>query len=179
MRFLVVLAINVAAVVSTAQETSYLLAPGQAGDVRIDSSAQSVYGILPREQRRLVDLELEGYLTPALAVTLPGSETDGGIVAELWIRNGALRVHRIWVSDPVMKTAEGIGVGSTMAELRSTYEVTGIGYGEGAVFAVVESLSMSFELDWRQVEPSVVMAGDASRVPDQTPIVRVLVLDPS
>ena len=131
MRFLVVLAISVVALVSTAQETSYLLAPGQAGDVRIGSSAQSVYGLFPREQRRLVDLELEGYLTPALAVTLPESETDGGIVAELWIRNGALLVYRIWVSDPVMKTAEGIGVGSTMAELRSTYEGGGPGLLDG------------------------------------------------
>ena len=176
MRFPLVLAVFLTSLVATAQESPHLIAPGQAGNVRIGDYASSVYRLYPREQRRLFDLELEGSLTPALALTLSGSETEGGIVAELWIRNNALVVYRIQVRDPVMKTAEGIGVGSTMAELRSAYqEVDDIAsFGEPGIYVVVESLGFSFELDLSAI--SSMRAGDP--VPDETTIIGVLINNP-
>ena len=81
-------------------------------------------------------------------------------------------VTRIKISDPALKTAEGIRVGSSMADLRSTYEIAHIGYGEGSSFAIVESLAASFELDQSRIELSQVT--DPNEVPDNVRIVRIL-----
>jgi len=45
------------------------------------------------------------------------------------------------------RTKEGIGIGSTFGELGSKYTIDWIGSGEGSVFARVETLAISFELD--------------------------------
>lgn len=119
----------------------------RAGPVSIGADAQAVYASFPRDRRKLIDLELEGHLSPALALTIAGSDVRDGLIAELAASDEELVVWRIQVHDPTLRTAEGIGVGSTIGELREAYEISGVTTGEGRLFVTVEDLSASFELD--------------------------------
>lgn len=119
----------------------------RAGPVRIEADAQTVYASFPRDQRRLIDLELEGHLTPALALSVAGSDMREGLIAELAASSRGLIVWRIHVRDPILKTSKGIAVGSTVGDLREAYEISGVGSGEGRLFVMAEELNVSFELD--------------------------------
>jgi hypothetical protein len=116
------------------------------GPVSIGASAESIsrhFG----DRARLVDLKLEGHLSPALEIKLFGSQLVTSIVAEIGAANNELVVTRIHVFDPGVRTKDGIGVGSTYEELRSRYSVAWVGSGEGGFFARVETLGISFQLD--------------------------------
>ena len=69
------------------------------------------------------------------------------VIAEISPSNNQLVVTRIRVFDPRLRTKEGIGIGSTYADLRSRYSVDWVASGEGDSFARVESLGISFMLD--------------------------------
>ena len=58
----------------SAQQGPFVIRRHQVGPVAIGASAESIYEAFPAERRRLVDLELEGFLTPALELTLAGSK---------------------------------------------------------------------------------------------------------
>jgi hypothetical protein len=144
------------------------------GPVSIGSSAQVVYAEF-RGRSRLVDLALEGHLSPALELTFPETGLDGGVVAELIPRENDLVVWRIAVTSPNVRTEKGIGVGSTVGELRSNYPITGVGSGEGRVFIRVDELSASFELDRSGAGGDRLwQIRDPRQVPGQTKIISVL-----
>jgi hypothetical protein len=126
--------------------SSVIIRQHQVGPVLIGASAQSIYAAF-RGRSRLIDLALEGHLTPALELSFPEAFVDGGVVAELVPRDNDLVVWRIAVTNPNVRTEKGIGVGSSVAQLRSAYRTTGVGSGEGKVFVRVEELGASFQLD--------------------------------
>lgn len=135
------------------------------GPVSIGASAESVYQEFS-DRARLVDLKLEGHLTPALEIKLFGSQLTPSVIAEIGPAGNTLVVTRINVFDPGLRTKDGIGVGSTYDELRSRYAVDWVGSGEGRVFARVEALGISFQLDtsgppplWSIREPGQVPSG--------------------
>ena len=118
----------------------------QVGQVVIGKPAEDVYEAFPAERRRLVDLGLEGQLSPALEFTFPGTTRTNGVVAELECQRG-LMVSRIFVRDPAFRTAKGVGVGSSVGELRAAYRLDSVVSGEGTVGIRVEELSATFEID--------------------------------
>lgn len=125
---------------------SVVIRKHEVGPVSIGTSAQAVYSMF-RGRNRLVDLALEGHLTPALELSFPETRFNGGVVAELVPKGNGLVVWRIAVTNPNVRTEKGIGVGSSVGELRSHYAIAGVGSGEGRVFVRVDELSASFELD--------------------------------
>ena len=159
------------------QDEDFLIGRHQAGPVTIGADAYLLYEAFPRDRRQLIDLALEGRLSPALALTLPGSEFSGGVVAELIPSGNVLLVFRISVFDPMLRTAEGIGVGSTVGALRAKYKLDVVGTGEGRVFIDVDELSASFEIDQSQLgDKELWRVRDPQEIPDSTKIVRVLLI---
>jgi hypothetical protein len=127
-------------------QSSVIIRQHQVGPVLIGASAQSIYAAF-RGRSRLIDLAVEGHLTPALELSFPETLVNGGVVAELVPRRNDLVVWRIAVTNPNVRTVKGLGVGSSVAQLRSAYRTTGVGSGEGRVFVMVEELGASFGLD--------------------------------
>jgi hypothetical protein len=116
------------------------------GSVAIGAPAESIYREF-RDRARLIDLKLEGHLSPALELKLFGSQLVASMIAEIGPADNRLVVTRIHVIDPSLRTKDGVGVGSTYEELRLRYSIDWVGDGEGGFFARVESLGISFQLD--------------------------------
>jgi hypothetical protein len=144
------------------------------GDVVIGQDAQRLYEAFPSGRRQLVDLGLEGFLSPALLLRLPGTARRDAVVAELVCQKG-LVVWRIEVRDAALKTTKGVGVGSTVGQLRAAYRLGNVVSGEGNVAVRVEELSASFMLD--QTAPGgdrLSRIRDADAIPDSVRIRSVL-----
>ena len=142
------------------------------GPVSIGAAADAVYREFG-DRARLVDLKLEGNLSPALELKLYRAQLTASLIVELSAAGNQLVVWRINVIDPALRTADGIGVGSTYGELRSKYTVDWIGSGEGNVFARVEALGISFQLD-TSGPMRLSSVRDPSKVPTDIRIVSML-----
>ena len=142
---------------------------GRVGDVVIGADADDVYSKFG-ERVRLVDLKLEGMLSPALEIT-QASSAKPSIIAEIEPVQNRLVVTRIQVLDPALRTTAGIGVGSTYGELRSRYRVDRVEMGETGPYVRVEALGISFQLDGRAFTD---LSSLRAKVPDGVRIVSLL-----
>ena len=131
---------------AAAQRETIVVERSRVGSIAIGAEADSIVREFG-DRARLVDLKLEGMLCPALELKRAVTQAGASVVAEIGPAGNRLIVTRIHVLDPALRTSEGIGVGSTFAELRSRYRVDWVRSGEGGFYARVDSLAMSFSLD--------------------------------
>jgi hypothetical protein len=156
--------------------SEFLLTPGRAGQLEVGLSIDEVYRIVGRERTQLIDLYREGMFDPALEIRLQGSTVQPAMIVPVreWPCS-AWSVQGIDIRDPRFRTAEGIGVGSTLAEVSRTYAVT-VSNEEGP-HAWAEAIQMVFGLDDASLAPttkvkSVWLPGDPvairkARCPDR------------
>jgi len=163
------------------QSAEFRLVAGRAGGVEIGLPVDDLYRLVGRENTRLVDLFREGMFDPALEIRLPGSPVAPAMIVP--VREWpcvAWSVQGIEVRDPRFHTAAGIGVGSTLADIRRHYKVT-VSEEEGA-HAVAKEEGMTFNFDDRSFAPtakvkSVWIYGDPvavrkTRCPERGPLGR-------
>ena len=145
---------------------------GRVGSVTIGALAENIYGEFG-DRARLIDLKLEGQLSPALEIKFFGAQATASLVAEIRPSDNKLVVTRIQIFDPRLRTKDGIGIGSTYADLRSKYSVDWVGWGEGDFVARVEAIGISFTLDLSGV-PDAHTIRNPARVPPDARVVGML-----
>jgi hypothetical protein len=148
----IVLAMFLALHSAPALQGTMIVERSRVGPVVLGATAESIYQEFG-DRARLIDLKLEGMLSPALELKLFGAQLVASLIAEIGPVNNRLVVTRIRVVDPSLRTKDGIGVGSTYMELRSRYSIDWVRPGEGTFVARAEALGISFELDTSGPKP--------------------------
>jgi hypothetical protein len=130
---------------SSPQTENFLVDAGRAGRFEVGMPIDSVYLLVDRKQTRLVDLQLEGEFTPAMEIRLPGAPVPASLVAQIreWPCN-TFAISGIMVLDPRFRTAEGVGVGATLRDLRRQYSLS-LSQEEGS-HAIVLKKHLTFDL---------------------------------
>lgn len=104
-----------------AQSNDWLVTQTRAGKIRLGMTVDELYDAYGKDYVRLVDLFAEGMFTPA--VRLYTDPTSDEPIAEALINQfcGQFRLTRIVVLGPQFKMREGLGVGSTVAQVRRRF----------------------------------------------------------
>lgn len=157
-------------------DNDFLLSKHKAGSIEVGMPIGALYAVYDRELTRLIDLYLEGMFSPALEIYLKGKgkKKKPSMIVEIgcgedWI------ITRINVYDKKFKTSKGIGVGSTLGDIRKSYKVDSIGFGEGPLFVLVEEMEMSFALNIVKVPPKWYKTKDQNLIPDNAKVGYVVV----
>jgi hypothetical protein len=129
---------------STASTDDFLLERHRAGRIIVGMPEAAIYQIYSPKITKKVDLQLEGTPTPAVQVFLTKDQSTPSLV--ILLDDPQTGVYSIDVRDSRFKTRDGIGVGSSLGQLRKTKTKLFITDGEGAIVAVAEDLGMSFFL---------------------------------
>ncbi len=108
---------------------AWVVERGRVGPVVLGASAHDVYQQF-RDRVKLVDLRLEGMLSPALELKRFSQHAAPSVIAELAVLRNQLVIYRIQVADATIRTSTGIGIGSTFAELRAVHAVDHIVAGQ-------------------------------------------------
>jgi hypothetical protein len=134
------------------QRANFMMGRGYVGDLKVGMRGDEVVTLFGKERVREVDLPTENpeserafevrldelnAAAPSLVVRLDPATARAMPLHER-------RVRGIDVSDARFRTADGLGVGSTMRQISARHRVQ-VGYGEGTLKAVVESLGMTFD----------------------------------
>ena len=159
-----VIATSISVVAQTTRDSipsSFLLTAGRAGSFELGMTVDQLIAQVGREHVRLVATFPEGMFQPELEVDLPGFPTGPALVAPIreW-PCGQFALWSISVHDPRFRTATGLGVGSTLGDLRRHYPGVTVTHidADGGPSVVITELGLTFGME------SVPVYADASRV---------------
>jgi hypothetical protein len=167
------LALLSGAVRSDAQD-NHLLEKNRAGQIEIGMTIDELHTRYEPSSTKLIATYVEGMFAPVLEIYPRGAAKKGRSPLVIAIdKDREWIVDSIQVNDARFRTAEGIGVGSTLGDIRKAYTVKWIDFGEGKLYANVDEIGMSFELDFTQPPPEWYERRDQRLIPDRAKVVSV------
>jgi hypothetical protein len=147
------------------------IAPGQVGPIKIGMPVARLRQVLPAGQVREVAITREGQGNKAYQI---GGEEGGVLVEEKCAP--ACQVWRVQVKDPAYRTAENLGIGSTLGEVKKHYPISYLGAGETEIVAVSAQKKITFMLDVSQLPAQNVPRLNLQNTPDSVKVLGMLVL---
>ncbi len=146
-----------------AQTDSLRIREDRVENVVMGMSIDSLYLAVGRERTRLIDRFREGLFDPALEIRMSSPASAPTMIVEVLFSACGARVGRIEVYDPRYRTASGLHVGSTLAEVQREHPVT-ISHEEG-LRAYSATLPFTFELARAQPDAQVLAIALYRRAP--------------
>lgn len=142
-----------------APSAEFIVRPGAAGNLELGQTVDHLYKQFGHERIRLHATFPEGMFQPVLEIRLAANDPGPALV----VRVGEwpcpeYRVTGISVLDRRFRTAHGLGVGSTFADIRKLHPKARKGWGESQRVVVVEEAGVTF-----MIEPDDAL-GDAAVV---------------
>ncbi len=158
------LSIIVLSSAAKADDAKFELKKGSIGRISVNDPISTTQKAYSQNQIKKSTIELEGETDDTLEIRLEPKSKQPDLV----VRKNGIIVH-----SPKFKTASGLGVGSTVADIRKIYKVNSFVIDEGCNCIVIDELKMSFSLkDSEAVEKA---RGDLKKVPVSTPVVSIWV----
>jgi hypothetical protein len=161
-----------------AVDGQFVLAKGRAGTIHAGMTIDELYAAVGRNRTKLVDQYGEGFFTPVIEIySGQGGKTKPSLIAQIVGQHPNFLVGSITVYDVGFKTELGVGVGSTLDDIRHNYKVDWISFGEGMLFARVEQIGMSFALDYSHPPPEWYKTQDQTLIPGGAKVVVIFLAD--
>jgi hypothetical protein len=154
-----------------AADSRYRVGPGQVGAIKTGMPTADLEQVIPAGQLRETSIHLEGQAYKAYEVNLHG----GGVLVEETCDPACL-VWRIQVRNPAYRTAEGLGVGSSLGEVKKHYPISFLGSGETEIVAVSNQKKITFMLDVSHLPPQQVPWLNLQNTPDSVKVLGMLIL---
>jgi hypothetical protein len=155
-------------------QDNHLLEKNRAGQVEIGMTIDELHTRYEPSSTKLVATYVEGMFAPVLELYAKGAAKKGRPPLVIAIdKDREWVVGSIQVNDARFRTAKGIGVGSTLGDIRKAYAVKWIDFGEGPLYANVDEISMSFALDLAQPPSEWYKTKDQRLIPDGAKVVSV------
>ena len=159
-------------------QDGFLLSKNKAGEIEIGMTIDALHTKYESRLTKLTAQYAEGMFSPLLEIYLNGKPHNVGPSITVAIdKENDWIVSGIFVKDKRFKTSKGISIGSTLGEIRKTYKVSWIDFGEGPLFANVEDLGISFELDFSKPSDEWYRTRNQSLIPDSARVVSIFVYD--
>jgi hypothetical protein len=129
----------------SAQSSEWLLSASRADRIVLGMTVDQLYAAYGRDNVKLVDLYGEGMFTPALQVFKPSDRGAPFAVALINQICGNFRVTGFTAYSPMLRTVDGLGVGSTVAEVRKRFPSAELNREEGPSL-ILEKVQMTFAI---------------------------------
>ena len=155
--------------------SSWQITKGQIGPIRVGMPVTEMRKQVPAQLLKEVPITREGKGYKAYEIRQSGADTKAGLLVEE-ICEPDCKVWRIQVQNPAYKTKEGLGIGSTLADVKKHYKLSFLGAGETEIVAVSDDAKLTFMLDVSNVPPKEVPRLNLKNTPDSTPVIGMLVL---
>jgi hypothetical protein len=160
---------------SSGQTGADVIQNRQVGPVKINMPVTDLKKVIPANQLKEVKVTREGHAYKAYQIKKNASDAQPGLQAEE-ICEPNCRVSRVQVLDSTYKTSEGIGIGSTLGEVKKHYPISYLGPGETGIVAVSETKKITFILDVSKVPAKQVPQLNLKNTPNEVPVTGILIL---
>jgi hypothetical protein len=134
---------------------------------------ESLYLLYPDSVIKLLDLHADGLFSPFIGICFDGKSLS--LLAELgWINEKGWILNRILVYDPKFKTKTGIGVNSTVGEVKKTNVISWITSDENRdVIGYIQNLQIVFRIESSNIPDEFYKKNEVSLVPEDAKILAI------
>jgi hypothetical protein len=154
-----------------AADDNFRISRSRVGPVKIGMPVAGLKQAFASGQLRETTIHLEGQGYKAYVT---GSPAAGLRIEEQC--EPACVVWRIQVKDPAYRTAQGLGVGSRLGEVKKYYPISFLGSGETEIVAVSNQEKLTFLLDVSKLSPEMVPRLNLQNTPDSVKVLGMLIL---
>ncbi len=155
--------------------TDWQISKSQIGPIQIGMAVNAMRKRVPAEFLKEVPITREGRGYRAYEIRQTPTDQKAGLLIEETCEP-ACQVWRVHVQNPAYKTKEGLGVGSTLGDVKKHYKLNYLGAGETEIVAVSDDAKLTFMLDVSKVPAKQVPRLNLENTPDNTPVIGMLIL---